>query len=428
MTRGGIRSSYREERQHVAQGHQRAVKDLAWLLDTTNRMVGCRSVAALLDVAYDAIRFGLGYDRVGLLLVDAAHQTLVARIGTDVHGNKFYPRDRVNLLVAGSYHARLLADPRMQSDGPGFIYMDDATVEVPREAHRGLDGKPGPSLRVSLRSADAVLGLIGVDNLTSGRSLTPADAPPLVAFGNVLAATIESVSALEDRAQRIDKLDVDLRERVAQLNWLQTANARMAMLHDLDSVLDAVYYSVREGLGFDRAGIFLIDHDADGGIQERAVRGTDDQGHLVINGATDYFASEEEIARHAPDLRHLMEGHAYYYCADRWAITPQRSRGALVGRMREQLVVALRHDDAFNGYISVDNLLSGRSSDGGDCTTVRCLRGTGRAGNQSGATLGSTRGAGRKPGATRGRTGVATRDKRTCQCCPFVGRGTRRGL
>ena len=41
-----------------------------WLLRTTSQMVRCRSVSALLDLAYDAIRDGLGYDRVGLSLVD----------------------------------------------------------------------------------------------------------------------------------------------------------------------------------------------------------------------------------------------------------------------------------------------------------------------------------------------------------------------
>ena len=44
---------------------------ITWLLETTNLLVGCRSLFALLDLAYDAIRDGLGYDRVELLLADS---------------------------------------------------------------------------------------------------------------------------------------------------------------------------------------------------------------------------------------------------------------------------------------------------------------------------------------------------------------------
>ena len=48
---------------------------MTWLLETTSRLLRCRSRVALLDLAYDAIRDGLGYDRVGVALADDQRRT-----------------------------------------------------------------------------------------------------------------------------------------------------------------------------------------------------------------------------------------------------------------------------------------------------------------------------------------------------------------
>ncbi len=349
----------------MAQAQRRAVGDIEWLLSTTNGMVGCRGVAALLDLAYDAIREGLGYDRVGLLLVDDVHRTLVEHIGTDAMGRKFYPTNRVMPLDVDGYYPRLLADPRLQADGPGFLYMEDAVLEAPPEAQRGLDGRPRQSLRVALRSAKTVLGIIGVDNLTSGRSLTPADAPPLVAFANALAAAVESVGALEERGRRITTLDADLRQRVEQLSWLQEASEHLGRLHDLEEVLDSICTLVCTGLGYDRLGLFLLTPGPSGEWWETEVRGVNEQGILWRardRGATQlaFRADDPALAVNSPDVFHLLRGNSYYYCPDSWAITPPESRVLLSGEVHEQLVVGLRQDGVLLGYLSVDNLLSKR--------------------------------------------------------------------
>jgi len=63
---------------------QTAARDaMDWLLRTINRMLRCHDVDMLVDLAYDAIRDDLGYDRVGLWLVDTTRQTLVEHMGTD---------------------------------------------------------------------------------------------------------------------------------------------------------------------------------------------------------------------------------------------------------------------------------------------------------------------------------------------------------
>ncbi len=76
---------------------------MEWLQRTMNSMVRCHSVDALLDLAYDAIRDGLGYDRVGLSTVDPARHVLVEHIGTDDQGRKFRPVARYAPLEEGTY-------------------------------------------------------------------------------------------------------------------------------------------------------------------------------------------------------------------------------------------------------------------------------------------------------------------------------------
>ena len=184
-------------------------------------MVRCRGVAELLDLAYDAIRDGLGYDRVGLFLVDPPGQGLRQYIGTDADGQKYYSADRIWSLHADAFHARLLADPRMQPGGEGFVYLSDAVRELPEDVRGGLDGQPHQNLQVALRTPERVLGLIAADNLTSGRPITPASAPPLVAFASALATAVENVTLLEERAHRIEDLHGDLSRRVEELERLR---------------------------------------------------------------------------------------------------------------------------------------------------------------------------------------------------------------
>ncbi len=222
--------------------------DLEWLQRTMIAMVRCRSVADLLDLAYDAIRDGLGYDRVGLFLVDSSGQGLRQYLGTDASGRKYYPTDRVWSLDAGAYHAHLLSDPRMQPGGEGFVYLSDAVRELPVEVRGGLDGQPHQNVQVSLRTPERVIGLIAVDNLTSGRPITPANAPPLAAFASALATAVENVTLLEERAHRIEDLYGDLHRRVAELERLralereehlvaEAAQRRLAFLAEASALL-----------------------------------------------------------------------------------------------------------------------------------------------------------------------------------------------
>lgn len=75
----------------------RRVGELEWLRDIGQRINAAASLDAVLDVVYDGIRAGLGYDRVGLHLLDRARGVYEECRGTDARGRPFRPELRPSL-------------------------------------------------------------------------------------------------------------------------------------------------------------------------------------------------------------------------------------------------------------------------------------------------------------------------------------------
>src|SRR5262249_23317579 len=198
-------------------------------------------------------------------------------------------------------------------------------------AQQLLQGRPVTTLRVALRAAAGVIGLIFVDNLISGRPITPDDAPPLVAFANALATAVENVALLHERERRIEHLDGDLRRRVEQLTWLEEASKRLSRAYSLEHVLDTVYWSVRNGLGYDRVGIFLVEEDDQQRQYLRELLGTDKYGGPSTSWPARDYLDDAQLPLHSPDIDHLLKGHSWYYCPDRWDFTPEEYRGNIEG-------------------------------------------------------------------------------------------------
>ncbi len=331
--------------------------DAAWLTNTTNAMLRCGTVASLLDLAYDAIRSGMGFDRVGFLLFDRDNRMLVERIGTNECGKKIYPVGREFPVGGSDYALTLLNEPCMRVDGKGYILQRNVQELLSAEDRKTLDGQPDEVLRISLRTSDAVAGLISVDNLISQRPITESQILPLGTFANMLAVALENVALLEERSHRIESLHADLLEREANLAWLLEIGGRVNSALTLDEVLDAVYDAIREGLGYDRVGIVLFDWQRETFVE---VRGTDEYGNKTCPVDRILSLTPESSIWTTPDMKALYAGEEFFYTDDAYRDTPPDQRYLLDGHPTHNLVVALRSGGIMTGLISVDNFTSGR--------------------------------------------------------------------
>jgi len=195
--------------QRVTQG------GIEWWQHTMNRMVQCRTIPALLDLAYDAIRGGLGYEHVGVFLVDPTRHALVELVTTDEEGHKAHPPTRA-MPPEASPDTSLLSDPRMSAEGPGFVFQAGAEEEERATAGYVPNGQLAPTLYVALRTPEAVIGLLTVTNLDGKPGVTPADAPPLVALATALAPAVHNIALREDPAAHTSALREDRAHHVGE--------------------------------------------------------------------------------------------------------------------------------------------------------------------------------------------------------------------
>ncbi len=153
-------------------------------------------------MVYDGIRTGLGYDRVGIDLLNYESGTFVESLGTDASGHKTRPTDRV---ASNGREDPLWTDPGVIAliEGAEFFYTTDAYATWPVDMRYLLDGMPREMLQVPLRCDGKVTGIISVDNLLTSRPISAEDAGPLLALAHHVSTAIENAQLHErERAER----------------------------------------------------------------------------------------------------------------------------------------------------------------------------------------------------------------------------------
>jgi diguanylate cyclase (GGDEF)-like protein len=134
-------------------------------------------------------------------------------------------------------------------DSDGLVFY---RPEAPAPGHTG-GSDPDDLLLVVLRRANGdVLGILSVDEPTSGRRPTDEDLDRLVAMGQVASLAVEQAQ----EARR------DAEHRVA-LERLLSVSSRIADQRSRGGVLDEVCAGIRDALGFQRVAVLLSE---DGGL------------------------------------------------------------------------------------------------------------------------------------------------------------------
>ena len=230
---------------YALQGQRLALRvaHLEWVRDVTRQVNAARSLRQVLDAAYEGIRAGLGYDRVGINLWDYEAGIFEECIGTDAEGRKTWPTDRSLRLTPDS---PLWRSPGMAAmlRGDELYYTARSYAETPRELRFLHDGASAHNLMISLRGGDRVVGMISVDNLTSGRPIVEADAAPLLALANQVGLALERARLTEALQARAEEAEAMARVSAALSSTLEPESLYELIFQHLSRVLPCDHLAV----------------------------------------------------------------------------------------------------------------------------------------------------------------------------------------
>jgi diguanylate cyclase (GGDEF)-like protein len=183
-------------------------------------------------------------DRAAVFLLDAGHETLLARQLVD--GKEVLPGEEEIAILPNSPLSRLLDGKRMS------LIMNE----------------PSYSAMVPLRAFGYVFGVLRVENVRRKRSFVELDIALLNDFAHELSMVLR---ALEMAASE--------REQVAHMQALHEVSNAIFRSVRLDEMLKSVAQSLIHQLGFDRTRIYLINRE---GESLESVLTLDQRGHEAI--------------------------------------------------------------------------------------------------------------------------------------------------
>jgi signal transduction histidine kinase len=321
-----------------------------WLLDVSHALSACRTEHQLCETSLNLIADRFAPRHLALALTRPAEGRLACVLRNGLEALE-QGTDLAAPFEPGSTLRDLLYGDDLGPDGRGWR-VQAAETSWP------FPGVDGDFLWLSLRAGPEIVGCIVADVPARVRASEP-EVAPLLAMASTLALYVQVLRLRSDQDARIDELDTSIRRLTIEQTWLRATSSSLAASRTVKEVVDLTYDAIRFALGFDRVAIFLMQH-----VRGRRVlvelAGTTSSGARMVGDPSGEPLDVPDLEVSSPDVAHILAGDAYYYCPDRWAITPPKYRAYLDGHMREQIVVAVRHGDQLLGTVSVDNTLTGR--------------------------------------------------------------------
>ncbi len=293
-----------------------------------------------------SVRYKLGFDRAGIWLYDKAREGLKGSIGTDrqLHlcdeSNLFIPLSKVNEPTVQVLTRRI----------PYFL-TQDLEKAVPPENRVGMEGVKA-NVIVPLEIHGEILGVLSADNLVTQRTIPEESILLLRLFATFAAAAVANAINAEEKAKAVAQERIQSRLE-AKVKILELCNQIAQAFTSLET--DQVLRTLRDGLinvlGFDRAGILLLDPKDPHYLQ--GTWGTDAWGrlrdeHNVRYRIEDFEDLKKIVKEDSPYLLHHISS------PDR----PDLDQGKK--EVLQHALVPLRVGKRIIGVLSVDNLLTQR--------------------------------------------------------------------
>jgi diguanylate cyclase (GGDEF)-like protein len=262
-----------------------SVAHLRGLLEVTRLLSGEHQLSSVLDAVARTVCESLGFATVVITIYRPAWNDFEVRA---VHGS-----DEARSVLQGTVREwadiEPLMDDRFLRRGAYFIphnefdwnSIDGASFVPDIEVTNEPDAwHPEDALLVPLRRADgSTLGMISVDEPSSGRTPTDAELDVLVAVAAHAALAVESAQEGERAGHYRQSLE-----------QLLLVSSRLTESRSIDSILQSVCEGIREALKFQKVSIDLLDK-ADGRFHVRAASGWA-AGDLTLTSPTSIRAIE----------------------------------------------------------------------------------------------------------------------------------------
>ena len=212
------------------------------------------------DLCLHAIELGrsrLGFDRLSIWVFDANDSRyMIGSYGIDEQGNVRDERHvRLPIGPAEVFDGANLSDIKMKSWRRNVLYDDKNKVVG-----------EGWNVIAPLWRGDQVIGYISADNLLEKRPFSTETLELLGLYATTLSHLVVQKQEEIKAQQRREML-----EKVGELG------KHVTQVADLRECLLRIYKSVKEGLGFDRVGLFLYDEET---RMITGTFGTDREGNL----------------------------------------------------------------------------------------------------------------------------------------------------
>lgn len=283
------------------------------------------------DLYYQAIRSGLerlGFERLGLLLLDATTDEMCGVYGTDAKGQVIDERHfRQSLPPESSLSLLLQAQKRINMIDEADLYSAGQVVGRGWRATSALwDGQAG-------------IGWLSADNLLSG---TPPKAYQLELL-YLYGATLGNLISRKQAEMALKESEAKARHFQEKLQILHRVSIDLAGSETVEILCRQAVVWGNSRLGFDRLGLLLYDMETQTMV---GTFGTDKNGRLRDERAFKRKIDNPEIVAILQSKQRLGF----------WEQTDLMDMGQLVGRGWSAMAV-LWNGDRGIGWLATDNLL-----------------------------------------------------------------------
>jgi len=235
-----------------------------------------------LDELYQQIiinaRKRLGFDRIGLFLVDLDKEELSGTYGINPDGELIsIKHDKFN-FSDGNWVKRIV-----YSDDPVFIRKDTDLIEGQEVVGRGWH------LTATMKIRGNLIGVMFADNMVSKKHYQ-AHLP------EILSAYCTDAANLIDRLhanKALLKSEQVIQETLEKQQILQNVSLELASIEDLDELFRQIITRAKEQLGFDRLGLYILNEDDE---SMTGTYGVDDNGDIhSIKSDVIIFADQSRV-------------------------------------------------------------------------------------------------------------------------------------